>query len=83
MIPLPPDSIERAIGEPEAPDVAPQEEQNVAPGQPSPLSRLASRMRSIFGSKAKDPDRKAEAKRRSKEAREELDKMEDVHWTEM
>jgi hypothetical protein len=71
-----PITVEPAV-EPAANPAATQDDQ----GQPSgALSRLSRRIRTVLGSKS---EKKDETRRRSKEAAKDLDRMEDVHWTEM
>ena len=72
---LPPDSIE-----PTAPAAAEDDSPTY-----SPLIRLAQRIRTILSSK-QSADKRAENRRRSKEARqakEDLARVEQMHWTEM
>ncbi|KAF2812843.1 uncharacterized protein BDZ99DRAFT_243450 [Mytilinidion resinicola] len=66
-----------AIG-PAADPAITQEDQPASKGA---LTKFSRRVRAVFGSK---PEKKAEAKRRSKEAAQrDLERAEDVHWTEL
>jgi hypothetical protein len=72
---LPPNSIE-----PTAPAAAEDDSSTY-----SPLTRLAQRIRTILSSK-QSADKRAENRRRSKEAmeaKESLARVEQMHWTEM